>query len=71
VLRALPLIPGVLTVAVLLTPKILSVIFSAVSIRLIVPCGIQSVSISSNSITAGLVSNNDRITLVASSDVVG
>ena len=37
----------------------------------IVPCGIQSVSISSNSITAGLASSRERITLVASSDVVG
>jgi integrase len=35
------------------------------------PCGIQSVSMSSNSTHAGLVSNSDRMTLVASSEVVG
>ncbi len=61
----------VLTVAVLLTPRIRSVMCSAVSIRLMVPCGIQSVSMSSNSITAGLLSSKDRMTLVASSEVVG
>ena len=61
----------VLTVAVLLTPRIRSVICSAVSIRLMVPCGIQSVSMSSNSMTAGLVNSRERITLVASSEVVG
>src|SRR5262245_62082342 len=61
----------VLTVAVLLTPSIRSVIDSAVSILLMTPCGIQSVSISSNSTQAGLVSNKERITLVASSEVVG
>src|SRR5215471_12076144 len=61
----------VLTVAVLLTPRIRSVIASAVSILLMVPCGIQSLSMSSNSTHAGLVSNRDRMTLVASSEVVG
>ena len=61
----------VLTVAVLLTPSILSVIASAVSILLMTPCGTHSVSMSSNSTHAGLVSNNARITLVASSEVGG
>ena len=61
----------VLTVAVLLTPSIRSVTCSAVSTRFMIPCGSQSVSISSNSMTAGPGRSRDSITFVASSDVVG